>query len=92
MMTGVPTLAMKSATGTLERKPLLRSCGRTVFPTISYTQWAVARINQFIEGGSLMFLARFDSHSVLTMGSMNFIERELEGLTPDILLAGIKRQ
>jgi hypothetical protein len=23
------------------------------------------------------------------MGSMNFIERELEGLTPDILLAGI---
>lgn len=39
-----------------------------------------------------MFLARFDSHSVLTMGSMNFIERELEGLTPDILLAGIKRQ
>jgi hypothetical protein len=49
----------------------------------------VARINQFIEGGSLMFLARFESHSVLTMGSMNFIERELEGLTPDILLAGI---
>ena len=36
-----------------------------------------------------MFLARFDSHNVLTMGSMNFIERELEGLTPDILLAGI---
>ena len=50
---------------------------------------APLRINQFIEGGSLMFLARFDSHSVLTMGSMNFIERELEGLTPDILLAGI---
>ncbi len=46
-------------------------------------------INQFIEGGSLMFLARFDSHSVLTMGSMNFIERELEGLDPDILLAGV---
>jgi len=50
---------------------------------------APLRIDQFIEGGSLMFLARFDSHSVLTMGSMNFIERELEGLTPDILLAGI---
>ena len=50
---------------------------------------APLRIEQFIEGGSLMFLARFDSHSVLTMGSMNFIERELEGLTPDILLAGI---
>jgi L-ascorbate metabolism protein UlaG (beta-lactamase superfamily) len=50
---------------------------------------APLRINQFIEGGSLMFLARFDSHSVLTMGSMNFIERELEGLDPDILLAGV---
>jgi len=50
---------------------------------------APLRINQFIEGDSLMFLARFDSHSVLTMGSMNFIERELEGLNPDILLAGV---
>lgn len=47
------------------------------------------RIEQFIEGGSLSFLARFDSHTVLTMGSMNFIEREFEGLEPDILLAGI---
>jgi len=50
---------------------------------------APLRINQFIEGGSLMFLARFEKHNVLTMGSMNFIEREMEGLNPDILLAGI---
>ena len=34
-----------------------------------------------------MFLARFDHHNVLTMGSMNFVERELEGLNPDVLLA-----
>ena len=47
------------------------------------------RIEQFIEGGSLMFLARFDHHDVLTMGSMNFVERELEGLHPDVLLAGV---
>lgn len=47
------------------------------------------RIDQFIEGGSLMFLARFAGHTVLTMGSMNFIEREVEGLEPDVLLAGI---
>jgi L-ascorbate metabolism protein UlaG (beta-lactamase superfamily) len=46
-------------------------------------------INQFIEGGSLMFLARFQSHNVLTMGSMNFVERDLEGIHPDILLAGV---
>ena len=50
---------------------------------------APLRIEEFIEGGSLMFLARFDSHTVMTMGSMNFVERELEGIRPDILLAGI---
>jgi L-ascorbate metabolism protein UlaG (beta-lactamase superfamily) len=50
---------------------------------------APLRINQFIEGGSLTFLARFNNHNVLTMGSMNFIERELEGLNPDVLLAGV---
>ena len=50
---------------------------------------APLRINQFIEGSSLMFLARFGNRSVLTMGSMNFIERELEGMNPDILLAGV---
>ncbi len=50
---------------------------------------APLRIEQFIEGGSLMFLARFDHHSVLTMGSMNDLEREIEGLEPDILLAGV---
>ncbi len=50
---------------------------------------APLRLDQFIEGGSLMFLARFDHHEVLTMGSMNFVERELEGIHPDILLAGI---
>ena len=50
---------------------------------------APLRIEQFIEGGSLMFLARFDHHNVLTMGSMNFVERELEGIHPDILLPGV---
>lgn len=46
-------------------------------------------VNQFIEGGSLQFLIRFSGHEVLTMGSMNFVERELEGIRPDVLLAGI---
>jgi enamine deaminase RidA (YjgF/YER057c/UK114 family) len=39
---------------------------------------APLRIDQFIEGGSLSFLARFDHHNVPTMGSMNFIERLLK--------------
>lgn len=46
-------------------------------------------VDEFIEGGSLQFLARFAGHEVLTAGSMNFLERELEGIHPDILLAGI---
>jgi L-ascorbate metabolism protein UlaG (beta-lactamase superfamily)/enamine deaminase RidA (YjgF/YER057c/UK114 family) len=50
---------------------------------------APLRINQFIEGGSLNFLARFHHHDVLAMGSMNFVEREFQGLEPDVLLAGI---
>jgi L-ascorbate metabolism protein UlaG (beta-lactamase superfamily) len=52
---------------------------------------APLRVSEFIEGGSLMFLVRFSKHKVLTMGSMNFVERELEGLTPDILLAGVNQ-
>ena len=47
------------------------------------------RLEEFVEGGSLMFLVRFDRHKVLTAGSMNFIEKEVEGLKPDILLPGV---
>lgn len=52
---------------------------------------APLKVSQFIEGGSLMFLARFANHNVLTMGSMNFVERELYGIEPGILLAGVNR-
>ncbi len=52
---------------------------------------APLKVSEFIEGGSLMFLARFTDHNVLTMGSMNFVERELLGIKPDILLAGVNR-
>ena len=52
---------------------------------------APLKVSEFIEGGSLMFLARFANHNVLTMGSMNFVERELFGVEPDILLAGVNR-
>ena len=52
---------------------------------------APLKVSDFIEGGSLMFLARFESHKILTMGSMNFVERELFGIKPDILLAGVNQ-
>ena len=40
------------------------------------------------EGGSLSFLVRIGGHEILTSGSSNFIERELEGLRPDVALVG----
>ena len=46
------------------------------------------RISQLVEGGSLMYLVRIGGHQILTMGSMNFIEREVEGMRPDIALVG----
>ena len=35
-----------------------------------------------------MYYFRFKDHKVLTMGSMNFIGEAIEGLEPNILLAG----
>ena len=52
---------------------------------------APLKVSEFIEGGSLMFLARFKNNDILTMGSMNFVERELFGIHPDILLAGVNQ-
>jgi len=52
---------------------------------------APLKVSEFIEGGSLMFLARFKNKEILTMGSMNFIERELYGIRSDILLAGVNQ-
>jgi len=40
------------------------------------------------EGGTLAYLIRFHSHQILTFGGMNYIERELGGLEPDVALVG----
>jgi L-ascorbate metabolism protein UlaG (beta-lactamase superfamily) len=42
----------------------------------------------FAEGGDLMYLLRIAGHQVLIMGSMNYIEREVDGLRPDIAIVG----
>jgi phosphatidylglycerophosphate synthase/L-ascorbate metabolism protein UlaG (beta-lactamase superfamily) len=44
------------------------------------------------EGGSVAYLVRMAGHEVLAMGSMNFIEREMEGLRPDVALVGANSQ
>jgi|SRR5580700_474934 L-ascorbate metabolism protein UlaG (beta-lactamase superfamily) len=40
------------------------------------------------EGGTLAYLVRFHGHQILVFGGMNYIERELEGLQPDVALVG----
>lgn len=43
-------------------------------------------LNDYVEGGTLAYLLRFAGHEILLFGSMNYIEREVEGLCPDIAL------
>lgn len=40
------------------------------------------------EGGTLAFLVRFHGHQILAFGGMNYIEREIAGLEPDVVLVG----
>lgn len=40
------------------------------------------------EGGTLAYLVRLRGHQILAFGGMNYIERELVGLQPDVALVG----
>ena len=40
------------------------------------------------EGGTLAFLIRFHGYQILAFGGMNYIEREIQGLEPDVVLVG----
>ena len=40
------------------------------------------------EGGTYAYLIRIGAHEILAFGGMNYIERELEGLRPDVVLVG----
>jgi L-ascorbate metabolism protein UlaG (beta-lactamase superfamily) len=42
----------------------------------------------YAEGGCLIYLVRMAGHQIFIMGSMNYIEREVTGLRPDIALVG----
>lgn len=53
---------------------------------------APLRRKEYVEGGNLAYLLRMGGHEVLIMGSMNYIEREMVGLRPDIALVGSNSQ
>ncbi len=48
-------------------------------------------LKAFSEGGTLAYLVRFQHHEVLLFGSMNYIEREVQGLRPSIILVPAAR-
>ena len=41
-----------------------------------------------VEGGTLAYLVRLHGHQILAFGGMNYIEREMQGLKPDVVLVG----
>ena len=53
---------------------------------------APLRRKDYVEGGNLAYLLRMGGHEVLIMGSMNYIEREMDGLRPDVALVGANSQ
>lgn len=55
------------------------------FGTIPSTTMPLS-LDEFVEGGTLAYLLRFAGREILLFGSMNYIEREVEGLRPDITL------
>ena len=50
------------------------------------------RLGQDIEGGTLAYLLRLAGYQILWFGSMNYIEREVTGLRPDVAMIAAARQ
>jgi hypothetical protein len=55
------------------------------FGTIPETTMPLT-LDEYVEGGTLAYLLRFAGREILLFGSMNYIEREVDGLRPDIAL------
>jgi L-ascorbate metabolism protein UlaG (beta-lactamase superfamily) len=49
------------------------------------------RMRDYLEGGTFAYLVRMGGRTILAFGSMNYIEREIEGLRPDIVLLAAAR-
>ena len=58
----------------------------TIFPAGAKTPFRVRDL--LIEGGTLAYLIRLSGVQVLVFGSMNYIEREVDGLRPDVAIIG----
>jgi L-ascorbate metabolism protein UlaG (beta-lactamase superfamily) len=50
------------------------------------------RLGGDVEGGTLAYLLRLAGYEILWFGSMNYIEREVQGLRPDVAMIAAARQ
>jgi len=50
------------------------------------------RMDNDIEGGTLAYFLRVAGHRILWFGSMNYLEREVQGLRPDVAMIAAARQ
>jgi len=66
--------------------------GRDIAGTAPRGLTAPLRRRDYQEGGSLAYLIRMGGYEILVMGSMNYIEREMQGLRPDVALIGANSQ
>ena len=86
------TLSVKvipSLHGVLRRAPNVSAASGprpTVFPVDAKPPFRLDDL--LIEGGTLAYLVRLGGRQILAFGSMNFIEREVDGLRPDAALIG----
>jgi L-ascorbate metabolism protein UlaG (beta-lactamase superfamily) len=57
-----------------------------IFPSGAKAPFRVGEL--LIEGGTLAYLLRIGGKQILAFGSMNYIEREIQGLRPDVAIIG----
>jgi L-ascorbate metabolism protein UlaG (beta-lactamase superfamily) len=73
--------------GVLRRAPNVRPGPPAPF-SVPFDVHAPMALRDFVEGGTLAYLIRIGGRQVLAFGSMNYIEREVDGLRPDVALIG----
>jgi L-ascorbate metabolism protein UlaG (beta-lactamase superfamily) len=88
---GVSVKVVPSLHGVLRNAPFLQRDPSAppppdVFPRDANPPFRLRDLT--IEGGTLAYLIRIGGRQVLVFGSMNYIEREVQGLKPDVALIG----
>ena len=90
-LAGLSVRVIPSLHGVLRNAPFLKRDPNaplppTMFPSTAKPPYRFSDLR--IEGGTVAYLIRMNGLQILAFGSMNYIEREVEGLRPDVVLIG----